>query len=126
MDMKAYKQQGLSSLGLLFVLGLAAFLLMCGLKVIPIYIDGYFVSGSLNKLHDVNLEEMTNRQIRNKIGRQFSVDSVYDLSPRDVKIERVKGRVILSLDYERRVNFSGNLDVAVSFKHRIDSQESPQ
>lgn len=126
--MRTYKQprkeRGLSSLGLLVILGLAAFFLLCAFKLIPLYLDSYFVQGSLNKLRDENLSVMTNTQIRDKIDRHFSIDGVRGVSVRDVKIKRDKDRVTLTLDYEKRINFLGNLDVVVMFENGIDTVDN--
>ncbi len=115
------KERGISSIGLLVVVALGAFFLLCGLKLIPLYLDSWFVQGSLNKMRDEDLTSMTNRQIRSKIDSHFSIDGVRDISVRDIKIVRDKGRVTLNLDYEKRINFLGNLDVVVAFSNTIDS-----
>lgn len=115
------KQQGLSSFGLLLVLAIAGFFLLCALKLIPMYLDSYFVEASLNKMKNEDLNGLTNRQIRNKLSNHFSIDGIRDLSVRDLKIERDKGRVVLSLSQEKRINFLGNLDVVATFDYRYDT-----
>ena len=121
---QACKQRGLSTLGLMVTLLLVAFFLLCSFKLIPLYLDSYFVQASLNKLRDEDLATMTNTQIRDKVDRHFSIDGIRDVSVRDVKIERQKDRVILNLDYEKRINFLGNLDVVVSFQNGIDTADN--
>ena len=121
--MNVNRQQGMSSLGLLAVIAIAAFVLLCGFKLGPLYIDDSFVKGSLNKMAKENLVGMSNSQIRSKIGKHFTVDSVRDISLNDIKIERKKNRVILALDYEKRVEFLGNVEVVASFSHRLDSDQ---
>ncbi|MDM3869824.1 DUF4845 domain-containing protein [Porticoccus sp. W117] len=122
--MKSVKsQRGMSSLGLLLIIGIAAFFLLCAFRVGPLYLDDSFVGSSLDKLRDDDLENMSNSEIRSQISRYFTVDGVRDISTKQIKIDRKRDTVILTLDYEKRVEFLGNLDVAVRFSHKIDSSE---
>ena len=116
-------QRGMSSLGLLLIIGIAAFFLLCVFRVGPLYLDDSFVGGSLEKLRDDDLDNMSNSEIRSQISRYFTVDGVRDIPVKNIKIDRKSDSVILSLDYEKRVEFLGNLDVAVRFSHKIDSSE---
>ena len=127
MDKTAYnptKQQGMSSLGWLIVIGIFAFFLLCVFRVGSLYMDDYFVGGSLEKFKDDDLDNMSNGEIRSQISRYFTVDSVRDISAKDVKIERTNKSVVLTLDYEKRVEFLGNLDVVVRFSHKVDSSDN--
>ena len=122
--MNRNKQRGMSSLGLLIVLLAAGFVIWTGFKIGPIYIDHSFVKSSLNKMADEELVRMSNSEIRSKISKHFTVDNVRDISPRDIKIERKRNRVILTLDYEKRIEYFGNLDVVARFNHTIDSDDA--
>ncbi|UTW45520.1 DUF4845 domain-containing protein [bacterium SCSIO 12696] len=114
-------QRGMSSLGLLLIIGIVAFFLLCAFRVGPLYLDNSFVGSSLKKLQDDDLTRMSNSEIRSQISRYFTVDGVRDISTKQIKIDRKSNSVVLSLDYEKRVEFLGNLDVVVRFSHKIDS-----
>lgn len=115
------KQRGLSTLGILVVLLLGGFALTCLFKIGPLYLDNYFVRAALNSLDGERIETMDNASIRRTVDRYFTVNNVRDVSARDVVVTRERDRVVVALDYERRVNLIGNLDVVVVFNNRFDS-----
>lgn len=117
------KQTGLSSIGLLMILCIASFFLLCAFKLGPHYIDSYFVDASLDKVRDEGMVNMTNHQIREKITKHFTIDGIRDVDIRDIKIDREKDRVTLTLEYEKRFQFLGNADVVLRFNHLIDSDQ---
>ena len=122
--MNAVKQQGISSIGLLIVIGIAAFVLLCGFRIGPLYIDDSFVGSSLQKMAEGDLNSLSNREIRSKISKHFTVDNVRDISPKQIKINRKSEKVTLTLDYEKRIEFLGNLDVVVRFSHKVGDEGS--
>ena len=119
--MLARKQRGLSALGFLIVLAIGGFFLTALFKVGPMYLDNYFVQGAMNTLADEKVHEMTDARIRRKIGDSFTINNVRDVDVKKVQIVREKTRTLVKLDYEKRVNFLGNLDVVVAFSNVYDS-----
>ncbi|HAD10449.1 MAG TPA: DUF4845 domain-containing protein [Porticoccaceae bacterium] len=119
--MLARKQRGLSALGFLIVLAIGGFFLTALFKVGPMYLDNYFVQGAMNTLADEKVHEMTDARIRRKIGDSFTINNVRDVDVKKVQIVREKTRTLVKLDYEKRVNFLGNLDVVVAFNNVYDS-----
>lgn len=119
-----YKQKGLGTLGILVVLLLGGFALTCLFKIGPLYLDNYFVRAALNSLDGERIETMDNASIRSSVDRYFTVNNVRNVSARDVAVTRERDRIVVALDYERRVNLIGNLDVVAVFNNRFDSSTS--
>lgn len=119
--MLARKQRGLSALGFLVVLAIGGFFLTALFKVGPMYLDNYFVQGAMNTLADENVHEMTDARIRRKISDSFTINNVRNVDVKQVNIAREKTRTLVTLEYEKRVNFLGNLDVVVAFNNVYDS-----
>lgn len=119
--MLARKQNGLSAVGFLVVLAIGGFVLTALFKVGPLYLDNYFVQGAMNTLADENIHEMTDARIRRKISNSFTINNVRNVDVKQVQIEREKTRTLVTLNYETRVNFMGNLDVVVVFNNVYDS-----
>jgi hypothetical protein len=118
------KQTGLSSIGLLLVLLAGAFVLMAVFKVGPLYLDNYFVKSSVDALQDEDVRKMSNTQIVKALNRYFLINGVRDHSAKSVKIVREESKTIVKMDYEKRVNFIGNLDIVVSFQNHYDTSQS--
>jgi len=121
--MKQHKQQGITVLGGLVALAIAGFIITAALKVGPLYLDNSFVKAAMDSLAEENIHTMTDRQIRRKLGDFFDINNVRDIDMKDIKIVREKTGTIVTLDYEKRVNFMGNLDVVVHFNNRYDSSK---
>lgn len=117
-------QTGMGTLGLLLVLLIGGFGLTCAFKIGPLYLDNYFVRAALKSLDGDRIEAMDNGSIRRSLDRYFTVNNVRDVSARDATVSRERDRVMVTLDYERRVNLIGNLDVVVVFTNRFDSSSS--
>jgi len=114
-------QTGISSLSLLLVLMAAAFALLTAFKVGPLYVDNYFVRSSVNALQDEDVKNMSDIQIRRALDRYFIINGVRDLSSRDVDVKRDSRRILVTLDYEKRINFFANIDVVVKFENHFES-----
>lgn len=119
-------QKGLGTLGMLLVLLVGGFALTCAFKIGPLYLDNYFVRAALKSLEDERIETQDSTLVRRTLDRYFMVNNVRDVSARDAVISRERDRVVVSLDYERRVNLIGNLDVVVRFSNRFDSSMGPR
>tara|TARA_R110000787_G_scaffold35789_8_gene91657 strand:- start:7810 stop:8184 length:375 start_codon:yes stop_codon:yes gene_type:complete len=119
--MSKYHQRGLSTLGMLAVLAVGGFFLTVAMKAGPLYLDNYFVDAALQSLRNERVHEMTDREIRRKVSDYFTVNNVRDVNVLDLQIEKQKTRTLVKMDYERRVNFMGNVDIVLVFNNQYDS-----
>ena len=122
--MRNKNQTGLSAIPFVMALVVAAFLLMIFFKVGPLYLDNYFVNSAVQSLSEHEVEKMTNRQIRRVIDDSFTINSVRGIDIKKVKIERKSSKILVSLAYEKRMNFMYNLDIVVVFNNVYDSSLS--
>jgi len=118
--MKHRHQSGLSSLGLLITLFVAAFFLLVVFRVGPLYLDNYFVAAAVKNLGNEPLQSLSNDEIRRKLQSYFTVNNISSVSTRAVGIERGREGVVIKVDYERRVHFLGNTDVVVTFSNHLN------
>jgi type II secretory pathway pseudopilin PulG len=115
------KQRGMSLLSGLVLLAVVGFFLTAAFKVGPLYLDNSFVSAAVASLQGEDVHNMTDRDIRKKLGAHFDMNNVRDIDKTLVTVVREKTRTVVKLDYEKRVNFMGNVDVVVMFKNSYDS-----
>lgn len=116
-------EQGISLLGVLIILLLAGFALTVLFRVGPLYLDDYTVRKSFEALGDGNTRNLTDQAIREKLYKYFVVNNVDSIDLKQVRIDRNAARVLVSLYYERRVVFMGNLDVVAKFNNVYDSSK---
>lgn len=115
----AFKQRGMSGLGFLVMLLIIGFVITALIKVLPIYIDSWTVKGAVQSAVEAGAAaDQSSSAIRKRIERQFTMNQITVITPRDVKIERKKNGIIeIDASYEARVQFIQNLDVVVRFEN---------
>jgi len=116
-------EQGISLLGILFVLLLVGFALTVLFRVGPLYLDDYTVRKSFEALGDGNTRTLSDQAIREKLYKYFVVNNVDNIDLKQVRVDRSPARILVSLYYERRVQFLGNLDVVAKFNNVYDSSK---
>ena len=114
-------EQGVSLVGILFILLLVGFALTALFRVGPLYLDNYTVRKSFEALGDGNTRNLSDQAIREKLYKYFVVNNVDDIDLKQVRIDRTPARILVSFYYERRVAFMGNLDVVAKFNNVYDS-----
>ncbi len=117
------KQSGLSTLGWLMAIAVFGFVLMCGFKMGPVYLDNGFVVGALKSLADSesDLNQLSNSAIRKKLNSMFMINNIRGDVTKQVKIVREKNRVLVNINYEKRVPLFYNVDVVMTFNNQLDS-----
>ena len=115
------KQKGITTLGLLFGIIIFAFVLTVAAKLGPLYLDNMFVRETIESLQNEKYSDMTDREIVRFIQNSFDINNIRDLSTKDMKIERQKHKLLVTLDYEKRIHLMGNVDVVVMFENHFDS-----
>ncbi len=119
--MKGRYQHGMSSLSMLVLLAVIGFFLTALFKIGPLYLDNYFVAASIKSLKNEKIHEISDVQIRRTLDKLFTINGVRDITAREVKVDRQKTNTIVSMAYEKRVPFMGNIDVVVKFNNVYDT-----
>lgn len=121
MTMIPVRQRGMTTLGLLLVLAMAAFFVLIGLKLYPIYYDSFKVGSALNSLKaDPTLATKTSSEIVDRLLKRLSIDNVDHVEKSDVTVEKTAQGIRVSVDYEARKNIVGNVDIIVSFAKAVE------
>lgn len=119
--MKINRQNGMTGIGWLLVLGLIGFFTLAGLRVIPMYIEGYKVRSALNSLNkEPNITRKSPAEIVRMLQRRFDVDDVKSVTKDDIVISRGDGRLLIEIEYEDRRHFMSNLDLVAVFKEKAE------
>ena len=119
-NMKIYKQNGMTLIGFIFVLGFVIFLSYIGMKIGPIYMEYYSVVSAMN---GVAAERGSARyspfdirvKVLNRLYVSYSADNVKE---NNIKIVRGNG-VNLRIAYEVQKPVIGNLDVVAKFDRTV-------
>jgi len=115
------RQQGMTLLGWIIVLGLIAFFVLLTLRLLPNYLENFKVAETLESLkNEPDITRKPPSEIRKLISRRFVINDVTSIEARDVKITNDKGRMTLRARYEIRVPILGNVDAVTRFDESVE------
>lgn len=119
---KSSRESGLTMLGFLFALLVVGFCLTVLFRLGPLYLDNYTVAQSFKALgEEGDVRSLSDHGIRQKLYKQFVINNVDSIDLKQVRVERTAEKILVALDYERRVQLLGNLDAVAKFHNAYDS-----
>ena len=133
MNSRSY-QAGMSIPGLLIIIIMAGFFVMCAIRMSPPYFEYLSVKDIITRIvMEEETATLTPRDIRRNIENIFNTNQIYELDPREVEIYRKKGVTYIDASYEVRQSVGGRIDSVLKFDdlhfavgnpEPIDSSES--
>ena len=117
--MFARYQKGLSPIGVLMVVCIFAFFVVCALKLTPHYIDFSAIKSVYEEVNGrADLNNRSPQDIYDAISRSLTINSLGDF---DIKgstvLSRETGQMKVGLDYEVREKLFGNISVVLTFQY---------
>ncbi len=115
------RQQGLTLISILFILGFLAFCILLIFKIVPIYIDHNKVANALKEVKAMSgVETKSESQIRSSLDKQFNMNYVYDVTQDDIKVVKHGTYLKVQIEYEVVRKLFGNLSVLAEFNDEIE------
>lgn len=122
MNLSLKRQQGLTLISLVFILGLIGFFVMLTLKIVPIYLDHGKVKSALEALKATpELQTKSEYEIRDSLNKRFSINYVYDVKPENIKVIKHGNYVKVDIEYETVVKLVSNLSALAEFHDTIEA-----
>ncbi|HEY8218498.1 MAG TPA: DUF4845 domain-containing protein [Methylobacter sp.] len=122
MNLSLKRQQGLTLISLIFILGLIGFFVMLTLKIVPIYLDHGKVKSALEALKATpELQTKSEYEIRDSLSKRFSINYVYDVKPENIKVIKHGSYVKVDIEYETVVKLVSNLSALAEFHDTIEA-----
>ena len=112
------RQQGVTAIGWLIILGLIGFFVMLALQMVPSYLEYYKIVSTLESLEEEG-GMGTPQEIRNLLERRFDISYVYVITHRDVKIKSAGANWKVTAKYDARKHLFGNVDVVMAFHKQV-------
>ena len=117
-------QRGMSGLGMLATIALVVGGALLALKVIPLYIDDLEVKKALESMEqESGLYTKSKSAIRSMLRTKMSAGYARPLTTEEVKITKKKGKLMIDVVYEARVEIVGNIDLVAKFEHHIEQNQ---
>ena len=114
-------QRGITTTSALFTLFLVGFFLTLTFKLGPHYLDNKIVQGAIDQVGQSDINGKSDSEIRRKIANFFTINNIRDIDVRKVIVTRDDSGTRINLDYEKRIEMFGNVDVVLKFSNQFDS-----
>lgn len=122
MNLSPKRQQGLTLISILFILGLIGFFVLLTLKTVPIYLDHGKVKSALEALKATpELGTKSEVEIRGSLSKRFSINYVYDVKKEDITIIKHGNYVKVDIEYETVVPLVSNLSLLAEFHDTVEA-----
>ena len=114
------RQKGMSTVGIIAVVGIFGLLLVSLLKVFPMYYDNMKLKSALEGLQqDSRVDPKSKRAIWDALRKRLYVDEVRHIELEHVIMARKDGKTTVTVTYETRDAFIGSLFIGAAFSESV-------
>jgi hypothetical protein len=113
------REAGMTTLGLLILVCFVGLFAFAGIRLTPIYLNYMKVVGVVDGVQDeFDGQNPTRAALRSSIGRRFDIESVAELTARDVEVQAVDGGFEVIAKYDHTAPFIANVSFTVHFNKK--------
>ena len=115
-----HRQKGLSSVGWLVIVAIFAMLVVTFFKVFPMYYDNFKLNSTLEAMqNDASLDPKSKRAIWESLKKRLYINEVRMIEREHVTMERKDGKTTVTVSYETRDSYIGNLFIGAKFSESV-------
>jgi hypothetical protein len=114
------KQQGISLVGLIFVLAILAMLAVIGLKVVPTVTEYMAVNKAIAK---AKTDGSTPVEIRNSFDKQADVAYITSITGKDLEVYNGGNGLEVSFAYDKKIPLVGPASLLIEYAGTTDKQK---
>jgi Domain of unknown function (DUF4845) len=108
------RQSGMSMLGILAILLMVGFFILCAIRIIPPYTEYLTVRGIVSKMAtETDPVTESPSDIRRKFANLFNTNQIYELDYKDVEIYSKGGKTYIDANYEVRLPIIWRIDAVL-------------
>ncbi len=110
----------MSTPGWIVIIGIFAFLMITFFKVFPMYYANYKIKSALEAMQqDPDLDVKSKRAIWESLNKRLYIDEVKIIKRENVTMERRDGKTTVTVSYETRDDYVGNLFIGGTFSESV-------
>jgi hypothetical protein len=114
-----YRQQGMTFIGLLFIIALVAIPVYAGIRLVPVYLNYMKVARSMESITSEFKGTPDEGGIRRALEKHWQIDDVSSVDVKDVDIKKNNGVVTMHVAYEDKVPYIADISLVVSFEKTV-------
>lgn len=109
-------QAGMTTLGLLILVAFVGLFAFAAIRLTPVYLNYMKVVGVVDGVQDeFDGQNPSRAAIRSSIGRRFDIESVGEITARDIDVKAVDGGFEVVAQYDHTAPFIANVSFTVHF-----------
>lgn len=114
------RQSGMTTLGFLILAVFVGLFAFAFIRLTPVYLNYMKVAGVLEGVHkEFDSQNPTLGAIRTSITRRCAVESVSQITAKDIKVTPESGGFLVEATYDHTAPFIGNLSFTVHFDKEV-------
>jgi hypothetical protein len=114
------RESGITAIGFMMLSVFVGLFAFAAIRLTPVYLNYMKVAGVLNGVfEEFDSQNPTRAAIRNSISRRFGVESVSEISYRDIEITADSGGFLVQAVYDHTSPFIGNVYFTVKFDKEV-------
>jgi Domain of unknown function (DUF4845) len=113
-------QQGMTFIGLLFVLALVGVVVYAGIRLAPLYLNYLKIARTMDSVAtEVKGENPDPAEIRNLLSRHFNIEDPTGVTEKDIEITRDDSGVQMHVAYDDAAPYVANVSLSVHFEKTV-------
>ncbi len=119
LDPQKYKRQnGLTMISWIFVIGVIGFLGVMAVNIAPNFLTDSSVATVMKALEtDQEARKMNGKALKRLIIKRLKINNIYDIKHDQIKISKDRRGRKVTIEYQPRGTLIGKVDYIISFKH---------
>ncbi|MDP6436878.1 MAG: DUF4845 domain-containing protein [Gammaproteobacteria bacterium] len=116
------QQQGMTAIGVVLVLLVLGSIGFGVIQLVPVYLENMRIVQVMNQVKaDLEGQNATVTDIRKALGRRVNIEDLRDVNHRkDFVVKRSASGYKISIEYERRKVYFGNVYLLAEFDHTVE------
>ena len=116
----AARQSGMTTIGFLILVVFIGLFAFAFIRLTPVYLNYLKVAGVLEGVHkEFDGQNASRGALQTSISRRFSVESVSQLTARDIKVTANGSGYLVEAVYDHSAPFIGNVSFTVHFDKKV-------
>lgn len=112
----ARRERGMTTLGMLILVAFVGLFAFAAIRLTPVYLNYLKVAGVLNGVYEeFDSQNPSRAAIRTSISRRFDVESVSEITARDIEVTQQDGGFLVVAKYDHTTPFISNVYFTVRF-----------
>ena len=114
------RERGMTTVGMIILLAFIGLCAFAALRLTPVYLNYMKIVGVISGVHEeFDGRNPTRAAVRTSISRRFDVESVGEITARDVMVTSVDGGFEVRAEYHHVAPFISNVSFSVHFDKKV-------